>query len=339
MFKEQDSKLVIERLTALWALNECGLGGFMHALGSPFTGILVGGISILLISLIASHATKVWPALIKALSIVLLIKLSVSPHSPITSYVAVSFQAFLGMLLYGIFSVNRITILLLGALTFLESAAQKLLTLTIIYGQSLWEAVDIYSAWVSEKLSIIEYVVSSKTLIILFISFYTCAGILVGLLILRIIKLMKAVDISESYHFSKATQVKESQHKYAKNSKKLILFWMITLLVVMLPLLFFSAEFNGWKGGLYLLARSFLVLVLWYFVMGPLLLKGLNKLLSKHKSVYQTNIQNTLDLFPHLKSIIQHAWQDSSSLKGLNRMQHFMARSIVYSVHFNSSNE
>ncbi len=330
---------MIERLIALWALNECGLGGFMHAVGSPFTGILVGGISILLISLIASSTTKVLPALLKALSIVLLVKLSVSPHSPITSYLAVSFQAFLGMLLYGLFSVNRITVLFLGALTFLESAFQKLVTLTIIYGQSIWDAVDIYSVWVSEKFSFFHLALSSKSLIILFIAFYTAAGIIVGLLIVRVMKLMESVDISLSDHFSTDLKMKEAKQKHLNGRKRLFLFWTITLLFVMLPLLFFSASFNGWKGGLYLLARSFLVLVLWYFIMGPLLLKGLNRLLLKRRSAYQTDIQNTLDLFPHLRSIIQHAWLDSSSLKGLNRIQHFMARSIVYSVHFNASNK
>ena len=67
-----NNKIAIERLTALWALNECGLGGVMHAFKLPFTGILVGGVSVLLITLIALFATKIGPALIKALTIVLL---------------------------------------------------------------------------------------------------------------------------------------------------------------------------------------------------------------------------------------------------------------------------
>ncbi len=47
----------IHKLTALWALNESGLGGFLHVFNTPFTGLIVGGISILLISLIAYYAT------------------------------------------------------------------------------------------------------------------------------------------------------------------------------------------------------------------------------------------------------------------------------------------
>lgn len=333
-----NNRLAIERLTALWALNECGLGGFMHAFGSPFTGIVVGGISILLISLIATHTKTVVPTLIKALSIVLLVKLSVSPHSPITAYIAVAFQAFLGMFLYSLFSVNRFTVVLLGGVTFLESALQKLLTLTIIYGQSLWDAVALYTAWVSDKLAFLQLTISSKTLIALFITFYVCAGISVGFLIVRVMKLMQTVEVSQLNLNPTALQPSMKKNP-AVRSNKLVLFWVVTLVIIMLPLFFFNTEFGGLKKGLYLIARSFLILVLWYKILGPLFLKGLNKLLSKRQSAYKTDIQNTLDLLPHLRIIIRYAWQDSGSLKGLNRMQHFLARSIVYSVQYNPIKE
>src|SRR5690606_19472551 len=91
--KMKNTKSIIEKLTALWALNECGLGGFMHVLNSPFTGVIVGGISILLISLIAFYAENKWQSILKALLIVLIIKMGVSPYSPFAAYIAVSFQA------------------------------------------------------------------------------------------------------------------------------------------------------------------------------------------------------------------------------------------------------
>ncbi|MEO8934802.1 MAG: hypothetical protein ABI295_10905 [Xanthomarina sp.] len=143
-----DNKIAVERLTALWALNECALGGAMHAFKLPFTGILVGGISVLLITLIALYSKNIWSTLLKALTLVLLIKLSINPYSPVPAYFAVSFQAFLGILLYSVFSINNFTIVLLCVFSFLESALQKLVTLTIIFGQSLWKALDIYMEWI-----------------------------------------------------------------------------------------------------------------------------------------------------------------------------------------------
>lgn len=333
--KTHSNQLVIERLTALWALNECGLGGFMHAISSPFTGIFVGGISILLITLIASNAKSVWPTLLKSLSIVLLVKLSVSPHSPITSYFAVSFQAFLGMVLYSIFSVNRITTVLLGVVTFLESALQKLLTLTILYGETLWEAIDLYAGWIGDKIPLLVPVLSAEALIWTYIGIYGTAGIIVGLMIIRILKVMRTMELSVSPHLSNGPELLPTRKTGGSLARKTLGFWIMALVIILLPLLFFNSELDGWRAGVYLVARSAVILLAYYFLIGPLLLKVLNMILARRRSAYENDIRNTLSLLPHLRSILQFAWKDCDSLKGLNRIQHFMARSIVYSVHFN----
>lgn len=329
-------KLIIERLTALWALSECGLGGFMHALNSPFTGIIVGGISILLISLIATHAVNIRKSLMKALVIVLLVKLSVSPHSPITAYVAVSFQALLGIGLFSLLSVNRFTIVLLGMLTFLESSLQKLLVLTIIYGQSLWEALDIYTQWISSKISFISLKISASHLIMAYVSFYLIAGIVFGLFIIRTMRLMQSVEISKLNKIKLKDKNVISRRSY-RSKTKLFFFWSLTLIIILIPLLVFRKNTGGWETGIYLISRSFLIIGIWYIIIGPFLMKGLNKLLSNRKSKYTLEIEKTLKLLPYLDRIIGYAWQDCHSYKGLNRIQHFIAKSIVFSVYFNSS--
>ena len=93
--------------------------------------MIVGGTSILLISLIAYYAENKWQAIMKALVIVLIIKMAVSPYSPFASYIAVSFQAIIGAILLSNFSWKGITLMILGLVTFLESALQKLIVLTI----------------------------------------------------------------------------------------------------------------------------------------------------------------------------------------------------------------
>lgn len=108
----------------------------MHAVKSPFTGILIGGTAVMLITLIAWFAEKPSQAILRATSIVLLVKLSVSPHSPISAYFAVGFQAMLGAVLFSLLSNLRIAALLFGLLAMLESAMQKLFVLTLVYGLS-----------------------------------------------------------------------------------------------------------------------------------------------------------------------------------------------------------
>ena len=134
----KNNKYIIEKLTALWALNESGLGGFLHVFNSPFTGLIVGGVSILLISLIAYYAENKWQAILKALVIVLIIKMAVSPYSPFGAYVAVSFQAVLGAILFSNFSWKGATIMVLGMVTTRQasSAHSKETTASVFDAQS-----------------------------------------------------------------------------------------------------------------------------------------------------------------------------------------------------------
>ncbi|MDV7397666.1 hypothetical protein RZS08_40070, partial [Arthrospira platensis SPKY1] len=107
---------ILIRLTALWALNEAGLGGLMHLFKSPFTGIFVGGTAVLLISLIGYVAEKPGPAIMRALTVVLIIKAMASPHSPLTAYLAVAFQGVMGAALFSVLPSFRLAALLLGPL-------------------------------------------------------------------------------------------------------------------------------------------------------------------------------------------------------------------------------
>ena len=90
--------LAIHRLTALWAFAESGLGGVLHTAKVPFTGLVVGGFAIILITLIAHLSSKQYKIIVQSLVVVLMVKAAVSPHTPFPAYVAVSFQALLALI-------------------------------------------------------------------------------------------------------------------------------------------------------------------------------------------------------------------------------------------------
>jgi len=330
-----NNKVIVERLTALWALTECGLGGFLHAFSIPFTAIFVGGVSILLISLIAFYTDTIWKSIFKALSIVLLIKLSVSPHTPISAYTAVSFQAIAGAVIFSVFSWKSFGLILLGVITFLESALQKLFTLTLIYGETIWDAINIYGAWVVSKMSFLPETTSSKLLISTYLIVYTLSGIFVGYFIKQIITLIKNEgEITLSYNPKQAANNMLSNGGNKKIRRKFFIFWGLTILLILLPLVLWSSTEEGLQKGIYLISRSILVLGLWYIIVGPFLLKLLKLLLKKNKSNYKQEIENALDLFPYLQDIISFSWRETKLLKGSKRVKHFMAKSILYSIHF-----
>lgn len=334
----KNNKLIIDRLTALWALNESGLGGFLHVFSTPFTGLIVGGIAILLISLIAYYAENKWQAILKALVIVLIIKMAVSPYSPFGAYVAVSFQAIFGAFLFSNFSWKGAAIIVLGIVTFLESALQKLLILTIVYGTEVWEAINIYGKWVQSKLNFVSETTTSTFLISLYLIVYGVCGLLAGIFIRNIIKIISKKKEKNFYLDTQLDAIKTGKSKRAFKTK-VIWLWLITVAVIVLAFSFFGGDLFGWQKAVYILMRSFLILMLWYLVLGPFLLKMVRKYLNKKELQYKEDITNAMDLFPYFRQIISYTWKDTKHLKGYTRFKYFMADSISNCMHFKVPSE
>ena len=329
----KNNKHIIDRLTALWALNESGLGGFLHVFNTPFTGLIVGGIAILLISLIAYYAENKWQAILKALIVVLIIKMAVSPYSPFGAYVAVSFQAVLGALLFSKFSWKGLAVIVLGVVTFLESALQKLLILTIVYGTEFWGAINIYGNWVQKKLNFISETTTSTFLISLYLVVYGVCGLLAGIFIKRIIKIISEKRETDFYLENNIDDSEDGKKKIGFRTK-VIWVWLITVAVIVLAFSFFGGTLFGWQKGIYILLRSFLILMLWYLILGPFLLKLVRNYLSKKESQYKEDITNAMDLFPYFRRILSHTWKETKHLKGYTRFKYFMANSISNCIHF-----
>ena len=334
----KNNKSIIDKLTALWALNESGLGGFLHVFNSPFTGLIVGGIAILLISLIAFYAENKWQAILKALVIVLIIKIAVSPYSPFTAYISVSFQAVFGAFLFSNFSWKGATLIVLGMVTFLQSALQKLLKLTIIYGTEFWEAINIYGAWIQEKMNFITETSTTSVLITIYLFIYGACGLLAGLFINSMIRI---ISKKEETSFYLEPPVFTSEEKKSKKGikAKVIWIWLFTVAVIVLAFTFFGGALFGWQKAIYIILRSFLILMLWYLVLGPFVLKLIRKYLTKKESKYQGDITNAMDLFPYFRQIISITWKETKHLKGYTRFQYFIANSISNCIHFKIPSE
>ena len=132
--EEYDKSKNVKSLIALWAFSESGLGGLLHALKLPLTGITVGSIAVLCIALISWYSNFNKRTLLAALSVVLLVKVTVSPHSPWAAYVAVTFQGFMGILLLNYKESFKISVLIFAILCLFESAVQRILILFLVYG-------------------------------------------------------------------------------------------------------------------------------------------------------------------------------------------------------------
>lgn len=144
-------------LAGIWAFVESGLGGAMHALKLPFTGIWVGGTAVAVLIVMAGvlrgryeawgHAQRVprhtiAGTLLRATMVVMAVKLMASPHSPPTAYLAVGFQGVSAAFLLSWFRPFRLGAILFAALSMFESAIQKLLIMTLLYGKAWIDALE-----------------------------------------------------------------------------------------------------------------------------------------------------------------------------------------------------
>ncbi|MEY2924030.1 MAG: hypothetical protein RLZZ337_570 [Bacteroidota bacterium] len=337
----QRNSKIIARLTALWALSEAGLGGILHALQSPFTGLFVGGFAIILISLIAYFADDKWETIFRSLLVVLIIKVAVSPHSPPTSYLAVSFQAFVGALIYSKLRVNMWSAVMLGVITLIESAVQKLLVVWLIFGQSIWNAIDEFHIYVENKFWFLGELLSVQVLISTYLWVYAIIGAILGYIIYDVIQYLDYNQGNVKYQI----QAIEFDNEIKVNPKMKGRWrqWVIFggFLALTLAYYFFVKDGDAvWKNWLYITLRTAGILLLWYYVIAPLVKKWLSNFLEGKKHRVQQEVDETLTLLPYLTKVIKLAWKENKDEKGFRvRMRGFIGDSILYSIHLQLEEE
>jgi hypothetical protein len=323
--------IAIQRLTALWAFAESGLGGIMHALQIPFTGLLVGGMAVIMICMIAEFSEQKYKEILKAALIVLIVKAMAAPFTPVTAYIAVSFQALLGFALFSLLRVNFISILLLSIIAMLESAIQKLLVLTLFFGDSLWKAMDKLVAFASGQLG---HIVSngSNWIIGIYLFTYIAGGFFIAWLAYSTINnfdtanpvfVLKQSSAVNTVFITGSDAIKKNRHKKIW----LLLLIMVTLSVI---LFFFSADKKqGWIEVLKSITWTVSALLIWFVLIGPLLTKAIQKLLKKKESRYSGEVLSALAFLPAIKNLAALAWQQSKVYRGFKRWKFFFS-ALIY---------
>jgi len=321
--------IVLQRLTALWAFTESGLGGVMHALQIPFTGLLVGGMAVIMISMIAELSEHNYKQILKSALIVLIVKAMVSPHTPFPAYIAVSFQALLGYCLFSLMKVNTISILLLSIIAMLESAVQKLLILTLFLGELLWKAADGLIALLAEQFGFTT-INGSYWIIAIYLFIYIAGAVVIALLALRTIK---------SFHTDKAVAITalisipdvDSVIKKPVRKNKFKKLWLLIGLMLGLSVLLFFFASNakqGWLAVLKTISWTLSAILIWYMIIGPLFTKAIQNFLQKKQSRYSNEVLQILSFIPVLRQLTLLAWQHSKLSKGFGRWNSFVSTLI-----------
>lgn len=331
---EEQRLAAVQRLTALWAFTESGLGGIMHALKIPFTGLIVGGMAVIIISLIAEISNPNLKQILKSALIVLIVKAMVSPYTPFPAYIAVSFQALLAFALFRLLRVHFFSILLLSSLAMIESVFQKLLILTLIYGKGLWKAMDELVAYVIKQFGMTSGN-GSRWIVGTYLCVYIIGGIIIAWIAYKMIKSFYAEK--DMYKLTSAEIINEEIYNGSTVKRKSLFpkLWMMILLlaVISVVLFIFSADAEkGWLAVAKTVSWTLLAIFVWYMLIGPLLTKLIQKLLQKQESRYSDEVLNALSFLPVMRRLASLAWQKSKSYSGLARWQFFFSAMIHWSL-------
>lgn len=319
------------RLIAVWALAEGVLGGVLHALHIPVTGLIIGSISVCCLSLLARFRRKRGD-LLKATVLVMLVKLMLSPHTPMAAYIAVLSQGLLAELFFLRGKNLKLNCILFGFFTQLQSALLHIGKLVLVFGLEIWAAFDAYMSKLAQTLGL-ENGPYTMFLAGIYLAIHAIAGILIGSLAASLHK--RLPNISETSLTALEFPSKKSFKIQPKSEKKKFHVQFGLLVVWLFLLAAFLQSYFG-IGPLILpqhkifqiLLRSVLIVSIWYFVVSPLLLRVMKKWLAGKKNQFQTELETILNMLPEIGLLIQKSWQLSAKVSGLARLKLFTKLTI-----------
>jgi hypothetical protein len=314
--------LALQRITALWAFCESGLGGLLHALKMPFTGLIVGSFSVICITLIGWCSDRHYRRILDSMLLVLIIKAAVSPHSPPTAYLAVSFQGLVGYTIFRLAGIRAGGIYTLAVLAMLESALQKLLTMTLFFGRSFWTAADELVAFIGRELSI-GLPPGSRLLVASYMGIYLLGGVACGWMACRLVRDF-GQDGNGLPDYIPASGDANASNASARRRKGFVV--MLVLFVLICVLVYAGAR-DAQSGGFALL-RTLLwtacALLIWYGLIAPLALHALHRFLRRKRNDHSSQVQELLRLLPGMRRLSLAAWQESRRRSSGARIPYFV---------------
>ena len=308
------------RLIALWVLCEAMLGGIIHAAKIPVSGLIVGSCAVVCICLIAFY-NSVKGAIIKATIIVAIFKMILSPQAPPLAYFAVFFQGLMGELLFWRKNFYKISCLILGLIALLESGLQRIIVLTIVYGNNFWKAINDFINELTRQKNFTNY-----SLIIA--GGYVALHIIVGLMIgwwagiipkkVLIWKELQQQNTNEVKRTENSLQPKRKKRKWIK--KGVLIIWICLIIFYCQSYFKIGKPILPPDLPLQIFIRSVIVVLAWYFVAGPLISYLLKEWLQKKQLRSRQDIQQIIQLLPDIQQMISKSWKISAGKRGLKRI-------------------
>ncbi len=308
------------RLIAIWVLCEAMLGGIIHGFKIPVSGLVVGSCAVVCICLIAWYAPNKG-AIIKATIIVAIFKMMLSPQAPLPAYIAVFFQGLLGELLFWRRRFFMLSCIILAVLSLLESGLQRILMLTIVYGNDLWKVINSFINGLTKQKTSTNYSLLIGTGYVLL---HLITGLFIGwwasLLPKRIEKWSKEERYKIIIDDAAAISLPASSPKKKRFKKGLFIIWLLLIALYVQSYFKIGTPILPSHISLKILLRSLIIVLGWIFIVGPLLKQLLHWWLKKKQTQSQQEIQQVLQLLPVTQQLLKQSWKQSAGNKGWKRL-------------------
>lgn len=305
----------------------------MFALKIPLTGFFVGGFAVVLIALIAFYSNRSYRHVMQATILVMLVKALVSPHAPLPAYVAVAFQGFAGAILFSAIKNFRLAAILLGVLGMAESALQKLVLLTILFGKSLWEALDEFFHSIIKDFSLPAHLSFSMLVITVYLGIYIVWGFIIGWWMGKLPQqiAMQSADVMNRYSNLPVT----TETATAPSRKKIRKYWLLpVLLIFIIAVTLMDGHAQGWQKAWYVLIRSMAATLLLFGLVQPLAKWLVQRWLQKQGNERHMAARKIADSLPELKTYVKPAWLlAGNGHKGISRLRTFVFNLIVLTLY------
>lgn len=352
MFKSSDDhksiQLDVNKLTALWAFSESTLGGILHALRIPFTGLFIGSAAVFFISLIAQKS-KSKNEILKSTFIVILVKVVVTPFVQLTSHFAVLTQGILGYLFYRFLPFKKIATFLFALTALLLSAFQKIIILTILFGNGLWIAIDSFMKFLIIQFSLPKEFANyslSWILIVVYALLHLFAGIFISFKILNFERWfdkkkdelnIDLLALNDDADYFKKQNGKKKKHWWQKKSGITVLLFSFTLMII--SYLYPDLGKNLFYDILFMIVRSIVITFIWFELISPKVISYFQLYFEKKKFQHASEINSITSVFPDFKRIINYTWNLSKNKKGILRIRYFLSNTIALLFLVNQSHE
>jgi len=336
IIQSDEDRISILKITALWAFSESAFGGILHALTIPLRGLFISSAAVLFICLIALFS-KNSKDILKSTLIVVLIKAVVSPYSPLTAFLAVSLQGFLGFLFFSTKKFYKLSALFLSLTVLFFSGIQKIVVLTILFGNTLWESLDIFIKQVSLEMFYIDHPEINYGYIIIsaYVLLHLIAGLFIGIYAGR---LPQKIDYYKGVIPTSISSINGEEIPRREKRKKRSWFlrptgiFIIVLSIGVIVLSYLSPKLqeNVAISVVIMIIRSLVITFIWFVILAPIVKYYFQKFIAKRKSEYSKDMEEIISMFPKFKEIVNYCWKLSSDKKGYKRIRSFLSTSFYY---------